>query len=774
MSRIDAAWEDSSIHVLTFVALGGVGKSALVNRWLDRMAAEGWRGARQVLGWSFYSRGSRDHVASADRFFDHALRFFGSSNVDAGSGPDRGLLLAELVRQKKTLLVLDGIESLQYPSGPMAGWLKDPDLAVLLKSLAAANPGLCLITTRERIADLSSFATTAPQLRLEDLTPKAGARLLRALKVKGKASELETASRELGGHALTLALLGNYLRRACEGDVRRRREVDLSQADERQGGHAFRVIQAYVHWLGEGKELAVLRLLGLFDGPAGGEALAVLRAEPTIQGLTEPLAGLSEEEWQWTVEGLREHGLLLPSDPRQTGILDAHPLVRAYFHDELERNQPAAWREGNRRLYEQLKNSAPEKPTSLEEMEPLYAAALHGCRAGQQQEAFNQVYWRRILQGTAYYSTSVLGAFGSELTALAGFFKRPWDLPSPDLDAAAQALVINEAGFCLRALGRLMEARQPLQIRLKLYVAQENWSEAAITAGNLSELNLTLGEISRALAVGEQGVEHAARNGDPLLRLSKLTTLANALHQAGQWERSEQIFHEAEAIQVEAQPEYPLLYSLRGYQYCDLLLSQVEPRDGAGLDALATYPEELRRFPHVCHEVRERARWTLEWTLDRFGPLTLALNDLILGRVSLGLAIVDGPLATDKGELARSAEHLERAVDGLGQSRREDLLPAGLLARAACHRLGGDLAEADSDLSEAMEIAERGSMRLHICDVHLERARLHLCREDAEAARRHLARARDLVNETGYARRDREVFYLERRLSIPGAKRPSG
>ena len=58
IDRIDAAWESPRIHVLTFVAFGGMGKSTLVGRWLDGMAAEGWRGARRVLDWSFYSQGT--------------------------------------------------------------------------------------------------------------------------------------------------------------------------------------------------------------------------------------------------------------------------------------------------------------------------------------------------------------------------------------------------------------------------------------------------------------------------------------------------------------------------------------------------------------------------------------------------------------------------------------------------------------------------------------------------------------------------------------------
>jgi len=316
LARLDAAWEDPSLHVLTFVAFGGVGKSSLVARWLDGMAAAGWRGARRVLDWSFYSQGTEERVTSADRFLDYALGFFGDSDPTQGAARDRGLRLAELIRREKTLLVLDGVEPLQQPPNhPLAGRLKDPGLAALLKSLAGSNPGLCVVTTRERIADLESFPKAAPQLNLETLSPEAGAELLRQLGVKGKDS-VRAASAELGNHALALTLFGNYLGRAYGGDVRKRREVDLGQADERQGGHALRVIGAYTRWLGEGRELAILRLLGLFDRPAAKEALAALRARPEIPGLTEPLVGLSEEEWQWSVSSLREHGFLLPAAER--------------------------------------------------------------------------------------------------------------------------------------------------------------------------------------------------------------------------------------------------------------------------------------------------------------------------------------------------------------------------------------------------------------------------------------------------------------------------
>jgi tetratricopeptide (TPR) repeat protein len=741
LARLDAAWESSETHVLTLVAFGGTGKSALVSHWLDRMSAAGWRGARRVLDWSFYSQGTEERVTSADRFLDHALAWFGDPDPKAGAPRDRGLRLAELVRREKALLVLDGVEPLQHPlNHPLAGRLKDPGLAALLKGLAAANPGLCVVTTRERIADLDAFPTTAPQEDLEALSPEAGAELLKKLGVKGKDSALLAASREFGNHALTLSLLGGYLSRACGGDVRRRKEVDLAGAAERKGGHALRVIGTYAGWLGEGPELAALRLLGLFDRPAQPKAIAALRAKPAIVGLTEPLMDLGEESWQLALSSLREHGLLLPADPHHPGTLDAHPLVRVFFQEDLETHRPEAWKAGNLRLYEHLQKEAPDLPDTLEAMEPLFTAVIHGCRAGRQQEAFDEVYGRRIQRGDELFNLHKLGAFGSDLSALSGFFDRPWDQPSASLSSADQGFLLNEAGFDLRALGRLAEAVQPMEVGLERRVLLEDWKNAAISASNLSELTLTLGEVARAVTFGKQSVDLADRSGDAFQRMGKRTTLADALHQSGRWEESAEAFREAEALQAERQPEYSRLYSLWGYRYCDLLLSRGEPESGSVLEGLATSPEAARRLREACREVRERAEQTRHWVTEVFTNMSLldiALDYLSLGRANLGLA-----LTSPEVDFAKAEEHLDHAVEGLRRAGYEEVVARGLLSRSALRRLRGDPAGAEADVSEALEIAERGSMRLHECDAHLEWARLCRERGDRDGQQEHVARAR--------------------------------
>jgi hypothetical protein len=95
-----------------------------------------------------------------------------------------------------------------------------------LRELAAFNTGLCVITTRTAVADISDHERTSALRRsLEHLSSDAGAKLLQALGVNGHEAELRNASNEFRGHCLALTLLASYLADAYSGDIRCRKEV---------------------------------------------------------------------------------------------------------------------------------------------------------------------------------------------------------------------------------------------------------------------------------------------------------------------------------------------------------------------------------------------------------------------------------------------------------------------------------------------------------------------------------------------------------------------
>jgi len=770
LAALDAAWaEGSATSVMELIAPGGTGKTALVKRWLDcRLRPAGWGGASQVYGWSFYSQGTgEDRQASEDPFLAAAIQWFGVQIEPSANPADKGRALADGLCRSRTLLILDGLEPLQYPPGPLAGELRAPGLKALLTQLAAAgHPGLCVLTSREWLQDLAEWVRTEAHphgavrhIDLGNLSEPDGAALLHnrgairagAAPIGPNDAELRTASREIQGHALSLSLLGRYLKRTKGGDIRRRDTVGLVPADRDARRHAAKVVAAYESWFArEGetcaRELAALRLLGLFDRPASADLLAALRADPPIPGLTEPLQDLDADAWSTTLANLADAGLAQPD--AHTGALDAHPLVREHLAESLRTRDPDAWREGHRRLYVWLKESVPYQPEGLDGLQPLYQAVAHGCLAGLWQETCDEVYRDRILRGTGsdgFYSWRKLGAFGADLGAVACFFAEPWRRPAPELSEPDQAWLLNEAATRLRALGRLAEALEPMRAGAELLVKQEDWKNAAAGYSNLSELQLSLGRVAEAVADARRAVEHAERSGDAALRIATRTTLADALHQQGETREALEAFAEAERLQAEWQPQYPLLYSLWGFRYCDLLLAGAERAAwfGAGDAGAGADPDRVG----VCDAVARRAGTVFEW---RKSPtwnhacdpqLDIALDHLTLARCALYADRLQG---RPPGPEAR--EHSERALNHLRAAGRQDILPSGLLTRAWLRHALGMPDAARADLDEAQRIAARGGMALHLADCALTRARLF---RDHTA----LAEARRLIETHGYGRR---------------------
>ncbi|MGH8471315.1 MAG: hypothetical protein ACREVJ_02405, partial [Gammaproteobacteria bacterium] len=625
---------------------------------------------------------------------------------------------------------------------------------------------------------------TAPMHELPRLSTGAGVKLLRTIGVKtGSQADFEKLVEDVDGHALTLQIIGQFLVRAFQGDIRRRDRIDLEKADAKiQGGRAFRAMEAYVKWLEDDseearREVALLKLLGLFDRPATADCVAALRQAPTIPGLTEPLVGLAEDDWEFSLTALRDAKLLTVNREEGSGVLvalDAHPLLREYFATQLRRQQPETWRAAHRRLYEHLSATTKDLPQpTLEDLQPLYQAVMHGCQAGMEQEACDMVYRDRIQRGREAYSTRKLGSLGSDLGAIACFFETPWSRVSPALTESDQAWLLNEAAFTLRALGRLTEALEPFRAGLAIRIKQEAWPNAARSANNLSELELTLGELAGAVRDAEQSVSHADRSGDADMGVIMRTTHADALYQAGRRAEAEARFREAEEIQAESQPGYPLLYSLQGFRYCDLLSTEAE-RAAWRVSCSGGPPPQEDGDSHraTLQAVSERAVQTIKISENNRWLLDIAFDHLTLGRAALYAAILEG------SPLDPCRAPLQHAVDGLRRAGTQDHLPRGLLTRAWLRfqtgartgpstGSGKDPESAQSDLDEAWEIAERGPMKLHMADIHLHRARLFFREADypwgSPAA--DLAAARKLIETCGYGRRMEELEDAELALT---------
>jgi len=426
--------------------------------------------------------------------------------------------------------------------------------------------------------------------------------------------------------------------------------------------------------------------------------------------------------------------------------IDAHPLIREHFASQLSGQHLDVWCAAHRRLYEHLTATTEEFPDTLEGLLPLYQAVAHGCKAGMHQEAYDDVHFRRIRRGNEYYSIHRLGALGADLGAVACFFEEPWKRVTAAMPEAKQAVILGQAAFCLRALGRLTETIEPMRATADFMQRLNDWKQAAMASNNLSELELTLGEVGGAVGDAERSVVYADRSDVVFHRISKRATLANSMHQAGRRDEAQARFREAEEMQKKNQAQYPLLYSVGGFQFCDLLLADA----GRAAWELQLNPNPEARNPRlieVCREVEQRAAQTIKIAERNAWLLDIALDHLTLGRAVLYASILD---LSAIGNRRSIVENLRSAVEGLRRAGTSHHLPRGLLTRAWLRFLEDDPVGARTDLDEAWEISERGPMRLYMADIHLYRARLFKDKEE-------LKKAREMIEDCGYWRRKEEL-----------------
>ncbi|WYD79586.1 MAG: hypothetical protein V8K32_09735 [Candidatus Electrothrix gigas] len=774
LNLLDRAWQDEETRVLVLTAFGGMGKTALMQAWLDQ---QGYAGADAVYTWSFYSQGTaEDRQASSAEFFDNALRWFGHDGSPLPSEHDRGLKLAELVCRQRTLLILDGLEPLQYPfGGAMDGALRDKGILCLCRQLAAQNNGLLLISSRQPVQELVDRPGVV-QHELNPLSEEAGIELFRAAGIRGEDDELAATVKNYDGHALSLNLLATYLTEYESGDIIQQYKLhSLIEFPEEiySTRHAFKVMAAYEQQLAGSADVQVLYSLGLFDRPVSAGAMACLR-EAEIPQVGGPI---NDKVFHAACRRLRRLGLLNREDAEHSGTLDCHPLMRQYFSKRLEELHPDSWQQAHARLYEYFKSLPTKKlPDTLEEMEPLFAAVRHGCSSELHQNTLNEVYWPIIQRKNEHYLCRKLGGFAADLAMLTYFFVEPWRIPSPYLIDQDKAFLLGEVATRIRALGRFSEVTEPLKAGIKIEIKLKNWRSATKNTNNLSELYLILGAISKAVETAQQSINLAHQSGEFFLNMSCRTTLADALHQSGEQNTAHSLFTEAEQIQVEQDSESPYLYSLWGFRYCNMLLAKNEWK-----------------------KVRKQSGKNLQ--LDK-SLLDVALCNLSLGRAILQKAINQSKLFISSSTLNlaldltciplfgrkvesdrrivrlmnRTKDWLDQAVVGLRKAGTEHHLPLGLLARAAWCRWtivlmkqADTITQAVQDLQETEEIAQRGGMRLHLIDFHLEAARLSLTAgQDIlnRTATEHLAAAKKGIEETGYKRRLPEVANIEEVLSI--------
>lgn len=738
LQQLDEFLASRHVEIASLIADNGVGKSALVEAWLKKMQATEFKGIKKVFAWSFYGQECKTTQTNSVDFFNNALPFFGHTNPLPEQDEERANTLVTLLQKQSYLLVLDGVETLQYPDKTCHACFADAGFYRFLNQLFSlsletenVNNGsnrLLLMTSRQKIpCSESKQEGFYREIPLDNLTTEEGVELLKSLGVNGSESQLSNTTTTLQGHPLGLMLLGNFLTHYHKGDIARRDQIKDLLSTQALGDHALKVINHYhtndacalpaIH-------RTVLKMMGLFNRPMEMELFKLLTNKASI---ALPLKQIDTHKLQQIQKDLIKIGVLLPQ--KLTGLnhnqcWDTHPLIKSFFAKKVRQEDPEGYQQAQGILFDYFQALPNEEyPETLEELNPLYRAVYHGCQAKLYKKTKESVLKKRIYRGDAGYSGK-LGAYSSDLTALAGFFPEGWDKPPVrgDLLDEDRAWLLADAAFCLMSLGRLTEALGPRREGMLLQEQMKNWEQSAIAAATLCDLLIPVGKLDEALKTAYQGKQWAEESGDVFLHMYLKTYVATVLHRMGEVKESLRLFKETEQMQTERQPGVTRLYGLLGKRYCDLLLEQAKNHNDV-------------------EDVLERAKESYQAATQSTHLFSIALDHLTQGRALTAL-----------GRPLEAEEQFKHALLVVKKSGMTHYIPQFYIHRIAFFRQHNKHEQAKRDLREALESSERCCSLLYKADCKLLQGHILLDENQLKAAKQALLTAEKLNAKMGYGK----------------------
>ena len=395
--------EDTEHPLLSMVAIGGMGKSALCWRWLqEEVIGEGEEKGKTgieldgVVWWSFYERGMT---------FDCFIRDFAAWRW----GDDTPKLKRSMYglyntvyqefQQRRYLIVLDGIERiLKAYHGLGSPYLRDDDKTLQKEK----DYRLCIDRNADRfleklttnITDSKTFLTTrlhpkvldqldgVLRLDLECMDPEDAVEFFHEQGVEGTRAEVERECEKYGYHSLSLRLLSGMINEdpECNSDISM---CIILEKIEDVAPRKHNILELAYNAL-DGTKRKFVSSLAAFRAPMNYKSIKAISKYKTRKDL---VAALDEVE---------KRGILFKSQEKnqqnklQT-IYDLHPIVRSYCYDRLRD------KEAVHTTLQDYFSSMPQsdKILSLDDLAPVIELYHHTVRAGLYDKAWN-LYIERL------------------------------------------------------------------------------------------------------------------------------------------------------------------------------------------------------------------------------------------------------------------------------------------------------------------------------------------------------------------------------------------
>ncbi|HKS27573.1 MAG TPA: DUF4062 domain-containing protein [Pyrinomonadaceae bacterium] len=334
---------DSEVYkarILSLVAIGGLGKSALTWTWFNNIAPQEMNPLAGRMWWSFY-----ESDATFENFVTRALAYVSHrslSKVQQIPVPEREMQLLAMLDRKAYLIVLDGLERILIAYARMdavrlddsqVGDQKnlrktaDPRAGRFLKKLSQLRNSRILISTRLYPAELETEgADSIPasyRIDITGLTDADAIELWRAFNVSGSRDLLLPIFNTFGKHPLLIQALAREVKlyRPKPGDFEKwlkdnpRFEPTKFPRLKDAMGH---VLEYALRGL-EDEALRALQVIAAFRMPARYDNLAAL-----LIGKEKVCA--EQGELDKVLTELEDRGLL--GWDRRANRYDLHPIVR--------------------------------------------------------------------------------------------------------------------------------------------------------------------------------------------------------------------------------------------------------------------------------------------------------------------------------------------------------------------------------------------------------------------------------------------------------------
>ncbi len=376
MAELITQVRENRHRLLSLIAIGGTGKSALTRKLLDELPKHHIH-LDGALWFSFYIE------PDFDRFLTEACRYLipGFEPRAHPSPYEKALLLREAMETGRYLFVLDGIEVLMVAdrSRKDFGSFQDRALRDFLQGVCEGKHSQLLISSRFPLVDLEDNDEQYV-LQLADLSLESADELLTLHGVADDTTGREAIYRRFGSHALTLQVISDFLMRFHEGEPQGVADIQEVEPDAPQGIRLQAALDGYWQRLHADERFFMTRM-SAFRGGVDERSLIVLNRS----------GDAFSPDYRGMVQRLVQSPLVSIERREGHARLTSHPLIKTFFYERMGENE-------RDQTHRALKDYAqglplPDRPHTLEDYEPLLAACHHCLQVGLYTEAY-QIYRR--------------------------------------------------------------------------------------------------------------------------------------------------------------------------------------------------------------------------------------------------------------------------------------------------------------------------------------------------------------------------------------------